>query len=174
MENKITRNALVTFLSKNDLCFDRPGMNAITCIHYNPDSVSGGQFVIQELHYALILKSVMEAKDKKSFFELLDDGAPTTFADMDTTEYECYCNALCEDGVRSRSTEHSVGNFVLLAIVWLHKLMDSQDPSDTVFFDENGDYYTVDGNAGPGPEIIPELGLELGDNDLALVRRLFC
>ena len=56
-----------------DLFFNNPDTERITHIYFNPDSVSGGQFVISDINYDQIVSAVEKySNDPEAFFDYLD------------------------------------------------------------------------------------------------------
>lgn len=85
-----------------------PEVSDALCIYYNPDSVSGGQFVVQCISKDLIKKAVEEMSSISNFFEILDSEACTTLVDKGTKDYEEMVESLsCKipDFTKDKSTE---------------------------------------------------------------------
>lgn len=85
-----------------------PEVSDALCIYYNPDSVSGGQFVVQCISKGLIKKAVEEMNSISNFFEILDSEACTTLVDKGTKDYEEMVESLsCKipDFTKDKSTE---------------------------------------------------------------------
>lgn len=87
-----------------DLFFNNPDTERITHIYFNPDSVSGGQFVISDINYDQIVSAVEKySNDPEAFFDYLDSVSNQTLADVgsdyfrDTYE-EFYSNEHIAEG----------------------------------------------------------------------------
>ena len=59
----------------------------VVAVYYNPDAISGGQFVFAHITYELISKAKDVASDTDSFYEYLDENAYTELIDVGTEEY---------------------------------------------------------------------------------------
>lgn len=87
-----------------DLFFNNPDTERIAHIYFNPDSVSGGQFVISDINYDQIVSAVEKySNDPEAFFDYLDSVSNQTLADVgsdyfrDTYE-EFYSNEHIAEG----------------------------------------------------------------------------
>lgn len=58
------------------------------------------------------------------------------------------------------------------AIRGMRNPMNSWDKSDSVFYDENGEYYTIFGDSGPAPDGHDKSIAEVGQKDCELMMRL--
>lgn len=89
---------------KRELFYHDPDTERITHIYFNPDSVSGGQFVISDINYDQIVSAVEKySNDPEAFFDYLDSVSNQTLADVgsdyfrDTYE-EFYSNEHIAEG----------------------------------------------------------------------------
>lgn len=71
-----------------DYFYNRPEVNAVEGIYYNPDATSGGQFVRAQYPYSLIAEANNRTESVEQFFSYLNDRARTELIDRGTAEYE--------------------------------------------------------------------------------------
>ena len=71
-----------------DYFYNRPEINAVEGIYYNPDATSGGQFVRAQYPYSLIAEANNRTEDVEQFFAYLNDRARMELIDKGTVEYE--------------------------------------------------------------------------------------
>lgn len=71
-----------------DYFYDRPEVNAVEGVYYNPDAATGGQFVRAQYPYSLIAEANNRTESVEQFFSYLNDRARTELIDRGTVEYE--------------------------------------------------------------------------------------
>lgn len=71
-----------------DYFYDRPEVNAVEGVYYNPDAATGGQFVRAQYPYSLIAEANNRTESVEQFFSYLNDRARTELIDRGTAEYE--------------------------------------------------------------------------------------
>lgn len=76
-----------TPINDDDYYFNDAERKEVVAVYYNPDAISGGQFVFAHITYELISKAKYVASDTDSFYEYLDENAYTELIDVDTEEY---------------------------------------------------------------------------------------
>lgn len=74
-------------LFADEMLHNRPEVNAVETIDYNPDSTSGGQFVFTDYAYADIIQMMSNCSDVTSFFEALDMISKQYCIDKGTQEF---------------------------------------------------------------------------------------
>ena len=72
----------------DDAFFINKENESITWIYFNPDSVSGGQYVTNMLSFDEIRKATQDHKSADDFFDYLGSIANQTLADVDTEWFE--------------------------------------------------------------------------------------
>ena len=109
IEGEIESGTYITTIPDYDslnreLFYHNPDTERITHIYFNPDSVSGGQFVISDINYDQIVSAVEKySNDPEAFFDYLDSVSNQTLADVgsdyfrDTYE-EFYSNEHIAEG----------------------------------------------------------------------------
>lgn len=76
-----------TPINDDDYYFNDAERKEVVAVYYNPDAISGGQFVFAHITYELISKAKDVASDTDSFYEYLDENAYTELIDVGTEEY---------------------------------------------------------------------------------------
>lgn len=76
-----------TPINDDDYYFNDAERKEVVAVYYNPDAISGGQFVFAHIPYELISKAKDVASDTDSFYEYLDENAYTELIDVGTEEY---------------------------------------------------------------------------------------
>ncbi len=76
-----------TPINDDDYYFNDAERKEVVAVYYNPDTISGGQFVFAHITYELISKAKDVASDTDSFYEYLDENAYTELIDVGTEEY---------------------------------------------------------------------------------------
>lgn len=76
-----------TPINDDDYYFNDAERKEVVAVYYNPDAISGGQFVFAHITYELISKAKDVASDTDSFYEDLDENAYTELIDVGTEEY---------------------------------------------------------------------------------------
>lgn len=76
-----------TPINDDDYYFNDAERKEVVAVYYNPDAISGGQFVFAHITYELISKAKDVAPDTDSFYEYLDENAYTELIDVGTEEY---------------------------------------------------------------------------------------
>lgn len=76
-----------TPINDDDYYFNDAERKEVVAVYYNPDAISGGQFVFAHIPYDLISKAKDVAPDTDSFYEYLDENAYTELIDVGTEEY---------------------------------------------------------------------------------------
>ena len=76
-----------TPINDDDYYFNDAERKEVVAVYYNPDAISGGQFVFAHIPYDLISKAKDVASDTDSFYEYLDENAYTELIDVGTEEY---------------------------------------------------------------------------------------
>ena len=76
-----------TPINDDDYYFNDAERKEVVAVYYNPDAISGGQFVFAHITYELISKAKDVASDMDSFYEYLDENAYTELIDVGTEEY---------------------------------------------------------------------------------------
>ena len=76
-----------TPINDDDYYFNDAERKEVVAVYYNPDAISGGQFVFAHITYELISKAKYVASDTDSFYEYLDENAYTELIDVGTEEY---------------------------------------------------------------------------------------
>lgn len=76
-----------TPINDDDYYFNDAERKEVVAVYYNPDAISGGQFVFEHITYELISKAKDVASDTDSFYEYLDENAYTELIDVGTEEY---------------------------------------------------------------------------------------
>lgn len=76
-----------TPINDDDYYFNDAERKEVVAVYYNPDAISGGQFVFAHITYELISKTKDVASDTDSFYEYLDENAYTELIDVGTEEY---------------------------------------------------------------------------------------
>ena len=76
-----------TPINDDDYYFNDAERKEVVAVYYNPDAISGGQFVFARITYELISKAKDVASDTDSFYEYLDENAYTELIDVGTEEY---------------------------------------------------------------------------------------
>ena len=76
-----------TPINDDDYYFNDAERKEVVAVYYNPDAISGGQFVFAHIPYELIPKAKDVASDTDSFYEYLDENAYTELIDVGTEEY---------------------------------------------------------------------------------------
>lgn len=74
-------------LFADEMLHNRPEVNAVETIDYNPDSTSGSQFVFTDYAYADIIQMMSNCSDVTSFFEALDMISKQYCIDKGTQEF---------------------------------------------------------------------------------------
>ena len=90
------RQTDTTPIGDDDYYFHRPGMGEFEAIYYNPDSNSGGQFVVLHIPYELIAEAKANSSSVSEFYEYLDGKAYTELIDVGTQEFADYLEAYAE------------------------------------------------------------------------------
>ena len=75
-----------TPINDDDYYFNDAERKEVVAVYYNPDAISGGQFVFAHIPYELIPKAKDVASDTDSFYEYLDENAYTELIDVGTEE----------------------------------------------------------------------------------------
>lgn len=141
-----------------DLFFNNPDTERITHIYFNPDSVSGGQFVISDINYDQIVSAVEKySNDPEAFFNYLDSVSNQTLADVgsdyfrDTYE-EFYSNEHIAEGfskeVIEQLTNIATVNYTVPDKTDYYKSyseIQSENPDAIILF-RVGDFYEVLGD----------------------------
>lgn len=141
-----------------DLFFNNPDTERITHIYFNPDSVSGGQFVISDINYDQIVSAVEKySNDPEAFFDYLDSVSNQTLADVgsdyfrDTYE-EFYSNEHIAEGfskeVIEQLTNIATVNYTVPDKTDYYKSyseIQSENPDAIILF-RVGDFYEVLGD----------------------------
>ena len=76
-----------TPINDDDYYFNDAERKEVVAVYYNPDAISGGQFVFAHIPYEVISKAKDVASDTDSFYEYLDENAYTELIDVGTEEY---------------------------------------------------------------------------------------
>lgn len=76
-----------TPINDDDYYFNDAERKEVVAVYYNPDAITGGQFVFAHITYELISKAKDVASDTDSFYEYLDENAYTELIDVGTEEY---------------------------------------------------------------------------------------
>lgn len=141
-----------------DLFFNNPDTERITHIYFNPDSVSGGQFVISDINYDQIVSAAEKySNDPEAFFDYLDSVSNQTLADVgsdyfrDTYE-EFYSNEHIAEGfskeVIEQLTNIATVNYTVPDKTDYYKSyfeIQSEHPDAIILF-RVGDFYEVLGD----------------------------
>lgn len=83
-----TKEDFVTKTGYDDAFFINKENESITWIYFNPDSVSGGQYVTNMLSFDEIRKAAQDHKLANDFFDYLGSIANQTLADVGTEWFE--------------------------------------------------------------------------------------
>lgn len=73
---------------EEDCFFHRPEAEEYEVIYYNPDALSGGQFVVLHLPYDLIVQAKKNTVTTDEFFAYFDERAYTELVDLETPEFD--------------------------------------------------------------------------------------
>lgn len=95
-KTKIVDNPNTTPIGDEDYYFHRPDMDEFEAIYYNPDSTSGGQFVVLHLTYELIMEAKENSNSLNEFYEYLDSYAYTELIDAGTEAFSYYLETYAE------------------------------------------------------------------------------
>ena len=84
------KNELLTLTHLDKLDDDKIFLseNGATEIYYNPDSVAGGQIVINEISKELIKNATKHSKNPEAFFDYLGEQCNQYLVDIDTREFK--------------------------------------------------------------------------------------
>lgn len=74
-------------LFADEMLHNRPEINAVESIDYNPDSMSGGQFVFTDYAYSDIIQMMANCRDVDSFFVQLDATSKQYCVDKGTQDF---------------------------------------------------------------------------------------
>lgn len=85
--DKIDIDINTTPIEQEDYFFDYPDTSKFEAIYYNPNARAGGQFVIQNIPYELIIKAKDNTEDINDFFNYLQENAYTELVDFGTAEF---------------------------------------------------------------------------------------
>jgi len=163
IEGKIESGTYITTIPDYDslnreLFYHNPDTERITHIYFNPDSVSGGQFVISDINYDQIVSAVEKySNDPEAFFDYLDSVSNQTLADVgsdyfrDTYE-EFYSNEHIAEGfskeVIEQLTNIATVNYTVPDKTDYYKSyfeIQSEHPDAIILF-RVGDFYEVLGD----------------------------
>lgn len=163
IEGEIESGTYITTIPDYDslnreLFYHNPDTERITHIYFNPDSVSGGQFVISDINYDQIVSAVEKySNDPEAFFDYLDSVSNQTLADVgsdyfrDTYE-EFYSNEHIAEGfskeVIEQLTNIATVNYTVPDKTDYYKSyseIQSENPDAIILF-RVGDFYEVLGD----------------------------
>jgi len=96
VEKRRNDDPSTTPIGDEDYYFHRPGMGEFEAIYYNPDSNTGGQFVVLHIPYGLITEAKSNSNSVSGFYEYLDSKAYTELIDVGTQEFLDYLETYAE------------------------------------------------------------------------------
>lgn len=88
VKEQITESYNLTPIEDNDYYFHYPDSKKFEAIYYNPNAVSGGQFVIKHIPYELINQAKENSATAEFFFEYLESEAYTELIDFGTPDFD--------------------------------------------------------------------------------------
>lgn len=92
----LNRNPNTTPIGNDDYYFHHPDSEMFEAIYYNPDADAGGQFVVMQLSYRLIMDAAEHTDSQMDFYEYLDSCAVIELVDLGTLEFDAILNSYAD------------------------------------------------------------------------------